>query len=159
MSAAPCISSTTRRCVMLAFDLAVALFALSYGRPPSAAEHAALLAAVREMYAHLRVSPSNDAAEALTQLRTNARVRDVMDVALDAPTVSQPHSFITGFDELQKAITRNRALVIHSLGCAVYYKNAYYFLDETGKRQVTPDELRSAFEAQRPCRSVVLLQA
>ena len=111
------------------------------------------------MYAHLRVAPSSDPDEALTQLRTHARVRDVLDVALDAPTVSQPHSFITDFEELQRTVARNRALVVQGLGCAVQHRGACYLIDAAGQRRVTDGELRALFEARKPCRSVMLLQA
>ena len=144
---------------MLAFDLAVALFTLTYGQPPSDAEHGALLAAVQDMYAHLRIAPTADPDEALTQLRTHARVRDVLDVALDGPSVSEPHSFITDFEELHRTVARNRALVVQGLGCAVHHRGACYLIDAKGQRLVGDAELRAAFEARRPCRSVVLLQA
>lgn len=139
---------------MLAFYLAVALYVQAYRKLPRKDQHAELLRAVRETYAHLRVAPSGDPSEALRQLQANARVREIVDVALDNPALTQPHSFALRLEELAKTVQRHRTFVIENVGCLVYFKSHYYLVNERQKKRIA---LADVFAHRRPCRTVIVL--
>jgi hypothetical protein len=139
---------------MLAFHLAVALFAHTHGRPPRKGEHAALLEAVRGAFVQLRCTPSPDPTTALAQLRASAGVKQVIDVALDEPELTSPHSFAVKLEELAQTVQKHRTFVIDGLGCLVHHKRAYYLVTERTMKRVP---LAEVFAARRPCRSVIVL--
>jgi hypothetical protein len=175
---------------MLPFYLAVALFAKTHRQPPRKAEHRALLEAVRGVYARLRVAPPTCATTALAQLQASAHVREVLDVALDGPAVTQPHSFVTHLEvrrgakppldprrrgrccgrrcgggprgrltppsqELAATAQKHKTFVIENAGCVIYFKKAYYLVDEHSKKRV---QLSDLFAKRRPCRSVIVVE-
>ena len=139
----------------LPFHIAAALFVHSYGRPPRRREHAALGRAVDAAYKHLRVRPSADPTEVLRQLQSNASVREVLDVALDGPAVSQPHSFVMHLEELAQTAQRHKTFVIEHVGCLAHHHGSYYLINETTTKRITLSDL---FAKRRPCRSVIVLQ-
>ena len=139
---------------MLPFYLAVALFVHAHGRPPRKREHADLLASVRGTYERLRCSPSPDPTVALEQLRASASVREIVDVALDGPGVTEPHSFVLRLEELAATAQRHRTFVIENVGCLVYFKRAYYLVSESRMKRIP---LADVFARRRPCRAVIVL--
>ena len=141
---------------MLPFYIAAALFADTFGRPPRKREHAALLEAVREVYRHIRRAPSPDPAEALQQLRASARVREVLDVAVEGPELTAPHSFVLHSEELEATARKHRTCVIENVGCLVFHKRSFYLVTETQVKRVL---LHDVFAKRRPCRSVIVLEA
>jgi len=138
----------------LPFHLAAALFVRTHTRPPRKREHADLAAAVRAAYAHLRCAPSKDANEVLEQLRSSARVREVVDVALDGPAVSQPHSFVARLEELADTVQKQKTFVVENVGCLAYYKRAYYLITEDRVKRIP---LADVFAKRKTCRSVIVL--
>jgi hypothetical protein len=81
-------------------------------------------------------------------------VREVLDVALDGPTITPPHSFVTRLEELAETAKRHKTFVIENVGCLVYYKRSYYLIDERKKKRV---ELAEVFAKRRPCRAVIVV--
>ena len=140
----------------LPFHIAAALFVHTYGRPPRRREHAELLRAVDAAYRQLRVRPSADPVEVLAQLQSNASVREVLDVALDGPAASQPHSFVMHLEELAQTAQRHKTFIIENVGCLAHHNNSYYLINGQTTKRITLAEL---FAKRRPCRSVIVLQA
>lgn len=140
---------------MLAFHLAIALFATMFGRPPRRREHADLRAAVHAAYAHLRRKPSGDPDEVLRSLRASARVREVLDVALDAPPLTRPHSFIVNAEDLAATTQKHRVCVVDGVGCLVYHKKHYYLATAT---QVKRAALSDVFSQRRGSRAIIVIE-
>lgn len=78
----------------------------------------------------------------------------MLDVALDGPTITPPHSFVTRLEELAETAKRHKTFVIENVGCLVYYKRSYYLIDERKKKRV---ELTEVFAKRRPCRAVIVV--
>ncbi len=133
----------------LAGDIAAALFFMKYKRPMKKKEQMFIHTEIANIYRMLRVGPSRSASHTLEQLRSNAIVREIIDVTLEPVTVATPHSFVFDYRELVEVIERYQAVVVPEVGCIFCYKNELYLCSIQRQEKLTTEAIRTMFEHHR----------
>lgn len=142
---------------MLAMYIALCLMSKQLKRVPTRVEHARVVAVVTEVFASLRRSQPSCPKRALEQLRSNARVREVLDVATDVRTMSSPHTFID-FDELLRTLKTEKAIVCPSLGAITSFGGKLVLSTEAKQKKTNQRKLKRLFESTQAV-SVITFEA
>ena len=125
--------------------IALRLMSKQLKRVPTRAEHARVGAVVTELYTSMRRSQPQCPKRALEQLRSNARVREIVDVATDVRPLSRPHAFVD-FDELMRMLKSEKAVVCPVLGAIMYFSGKIVLSTEARQRKLNQRKLKRMFE-------------
>jgi hypothetical protein len=145
---------------MLAFFLALALYAKALNRMPVATEVAQVRTVVHDIYKTSRRAQPKCPAKALNDLKSNARIVEIVDVAAntDVEKIATPHSFVS-FRDFKKLLRENRVLVAPQLGVFMSFDGEYSFgMDDTSCTAITREELKQLFLNRTHAVALVRLQ-
>jgi hypothetical protein len=134
---------------MLAYFIAAALFIKKYQRPLKKNEQVAILEAMENAYRILRSGHSESPSLTLQHIRSNARVCEILDVSINSPSLSEPHSFILDFEEVCYIIKKHQAVVVKGVGCLVFLKQTIYLCTTTSQQKLKKSCLRQLFKKPR----------
>jgi hypothetical protein len=110
-------------------------------------------AAVDALYVDLGERHASTVGGALRHLASNAKVREILDVAIGFDGASAPHSFVTRFDELAELLTSDGAVVVPGVGCLLHYDGRTRLVSAHASERVSRARLAELFKP--PCKEVV----